>query len=617
MRVKKLAGGGLPAFVSFTNVEQPLPQFGGSSIFNASTESTTKESKEGDELVDKEMRKFLLEHGLPSDVQYFIENSEIFHNMLSTSNPRAKNRMYNQLLSILPEIRQNKQEYDDAVKHAREKGTLQEFAVTSDGSVYVADSDGNVTLRDPAHLQEGDRMVTIGYMAQMRAYYTGKAFDKGQFTNVIASSIGIKDVVKTINDLASNVGKYTTSTEYFAKKDGQLSKVKEGLSKILEESEPGVYKVSEKKITHDGTINMAINYILAQLNPQEMGVLKAHATNIGLTDKDGIKQFVTLALRSQLDETSEINVDYQHDLSSEAGLTKGKKSGDIDMNDVDTTPASRFFAGMGELQPYSFRIADGTNAFVAYGNSTYVSKNGGTPMGKHLLLSELSLSDLNGGIDLTQISFGGIPIQSTDTNKILIDGDKVVSVELPYTEVNGRIIPDVDHMNTISKILQNNKQLIKEGKFQEVNKIFAQHGLKPYFTENGTSTGFYKRFAVMQAYADEQLVDNGRANYHLFGEYSDVSDYELGEIVAELKAKNKKEGIKYSPSRPTVFGITVPFTSENVVKSMIFIPITSNSTSWFQGKMKAGEAQQIETASQVRQAKLNAVSSYKPTKNIF
>jgi len=74
-------------------------------------------------------------------------------------------------------------------------------------------------------------------------------------------------------------------------------------------------------------------------------------------------------------------------------------------------------------------------------------------MGKHLLLSELSLSDLNGGIDLTQISFGGIPIQSTDTNKILIDGDKVVSVELPYTEVNGRIIPDVDNMNTISKIL--------------------------------------------------------------------------------------------------------------------------------------------------------------------
>ena len=116
MRIKKLAGGGLPAFVSYTNVEQALPAYAGIGSSSASAESASSSSKSSSSksgssgdigLLNKEMQKILMENGLPSDVQYFLSKTDVFGSTIDPLDPHSQERIYTKLLSMLPEIKQN------------------------------------------------------------------------------------------------------------------------------------------------------------------------------------------------------------------------------------------------------------------------------------------------------------------------------------------------------------------------------------------------------------------------------------------------------------------------------------------------------------------------------
>lgn len=87
MRVieKLQQGGGMPSFVSFTNV--PQPQVTAPYTTTSTTTGSTEDGSVG--LLDKNMVKFLYESGIPSDVEAFVETSGIFSNNLY-SNPFRK-----------------------------------------------------------------------------------------------------------------------------------------------------------------------------------------------------------------------------------------------------------------------------------------------------------------------------------------------------------------------------------------------------------------------------------------------------------------------------------------------------------------------------------------------
>ena len=80
-------GGGIPPFVSYTNVPRPQPTAPYST--SDAKQATGGESEGGFGLLDKNMVKMLYEKGLPSDVEQFLDQFGLFSESIM-SNPFEK-----------------------------------------------------------------------------------------------------------------------------------------------------------------------------------------------------------------------------------------------------------------------------------------------------------------------------------------------------------------------------------------------------------------------------------------------------------------------------------------------------------------------------------------------
>ena len=338
MRIKKLAGGGLPAFVSYTNVEQALPAYAGigssssSDISSKSSSSSSKgESKSGDiGLLNKEMQKILMENGLPSDVRYLLSKVDVFGNNIDPLDPHSQERIYSKLLSIIPEIKANKAAYDDAAQHAREKGTIDSVAIASNGGVYVLKENGQVGVVDAfTATKNGMTKLTNGQLLQYRAFE--KPMDQNIISNVVSSSISIQDITDNVIKIIDKVGKDSVTQEGFTKKDSKSQKVSDAISKLIDAGEDGVYKITSKKITSDQNAQYLLDYILAKLQPNEKGVLENIAASNGLDKKNGVRLILTQLIRGQLDNTVETQISFDNQATKGATDNNGKSVNNIEV----------------------------------------------------------------------------------------------------------------------------------------------------------------------------------------------------------------------------------------------------------------------------------------------
>lgn len=154
-------GGGIPPFVSYTNVARPQPTAPYATEESKKTEET---SDGGFGILDKNMVKMLYEKGLPSDVEQFLEQSGLFSDSIM-SNPFEKDSRvtrYKTLLKILPRIAMNKEEYTRAIQEATKNNALKETAIDTDGRVFAIGADGNVTKKFISQLEEGEQTLTVG-----------------------------------------------------------------------------------------------------------------------------------------------------------------------------------------------------------------------------------------------------------------------------------------------------------------------------------------------------------------------------------------------------------------------------------------------------------------------
>ena len=133
-------GGGMPAFVSYTNVPQPQV-----AAPYSSTSSSQGEPDGSVGLLDKNMVKFLYENGIPSDVEAFVETSGIFSDSIY-KNPFSNNAtvQYKTILKMLPRIKAENERFKNAMTQADKNGGLGEIAVTDGGHVITVDAEGKL-----------------------------------------------------------------------------------------------------------------------------------------------------------------------------------------------------------------------------------------------------------------------------------------------------------------------------------------------------------------------------------------------------------------------------------------------------------------------------------------
>lgn len=590
MRIKKLAGGGLPAFVSYVNVEQALPAYAGIGSSSASAESTSSSkssssSKSGSSsdigLLNKEMQKILMENGLPSDVQYFLQKADVFGNSIDPLDPHSQERIYTKLLSMLPEIKQNKAEYDDAIQHAREKGTLDQVAVTKDGYIYVLNKEtGQLDRKAPNVELDSSKFekLTNGQLLQMRAYVPGYAMDKGDFTTLVASSISFADIEKSITDKIDKLGKTTNSQEGYIRKDSKAVQAMQGYEKLIEQSEDGVYKLSTKDVTQNAQVKAFLSYITKSLSNQEKGVLLNRAAENGAS----LNEMIVELIQGRISEEHDIKIDYDKQATNGANTDK-----DGNKKQLQQTPLMNYFQGNGGVES-KVNLSPGkahalTITAMDFNTPNKINGSGlveASSFDKFLTDSGIaSISNASNGVYV-----GDQFIDSAHFNRLIYSGGNLRRAWLPVTQdEHGQFKPNLDIIEQYEQALQD---LHGNTDPQYIQQYLNSHGLSEYFVL--TNEGLQPNPQTTRAFFMVDVFGDGDSDWFGSG-HSGVFDPDDSQYITKVENLGINEDDLENRIRnilgKDVNGKSVKYKKEGHLYSGIaFIPIQ-------------GTAQQAATAS--------------------
>lgn len=508
--ISKLAGGGgLPPFVSFTNVPRSQP----------TAPYTTEESKKSEDdsdggfgILDKNMVKMLYEKGLASDVEQFLDHSGLFSDSI-LSNPFDKSSSvtrYKTLLKILPRIAMNKEEYTRAIQEATKNNALKETAIDTDGRVFAVNPDGNVVKKFVSQLEEGEKTLTVGELAETRAYSQGLAFNTNAIT-AIANSTSIEQINKSIWDVIKNIGSSARSNEYFRSKDEK--KAKAGIDKLLEEGADGVYKITSKTISQDTQAQYALNYILATLPSNQKVLLQDYARRAGMDLKTGPLQIITNMIQSGLKSTEELGLQYDKQATngSDTDANGNKKTRKYDIPMMLVT-------GDG-LQKEKARISFGTNHAIDVDAQRlpFIPGSDGKPIGPSSLMTAMG-GQLGGIVNKDAIHVGNQRIDITKLGQLYYDGSGVATMELPYRlDDNGQPVPDFEVIGAYKSAMD---EIKKEGKNitkAQINQIFQEKGLDKYYNMDGSlNRDSFMRFAGISVIGDDETFEDPDDNSDFF-----------------------------------------------------------------------------------------------------
>lgn len=554
-------GGGMPSFVSYTNVPRTAP-------VENSQQGVTQGSQD---MLDKNMVKFLYENGIPSDVEAFVDNSNVFSNSLY-SNPFDKNSsvtQYKTIIKMLPRIKAESDRFKSALTQADKNEGLGEIAVTDGGYVIVSDKEGQLQKKALKNVDfENEKILTNSELANYRANNVNAAFNT-DLTSIISNAIGMPKITEYIQSVINKLGTTSMSREgYVGQQSGKTLKGIEYLSALRPSAEDmsgmsidGMYKVSNMDSSQQAQANQALSYLISTLPQNMRTVLQAKsAMFLGDNSIDGVKKLLISLTNSVLKGEHTFNIDLQEKLSADG--SKKAKNGNDD-NIVD--PAKAFVLGLGEVKNY--KINNGTSYSLNLpGNSTPLTDTSGKTIGSGTL-EDAARSSFSGALDFKNATMGGQLLNSSQRNRVAIDGSNMVAIDLPIdmdAYNSGIIRPD---MNSLKRVeLAENE--IREGDIKDEakkNEIYSKYKL-PYKYINGhLNTSAYNRFAVLDAAADESAFAEDPGIDNTLDPITDLNEREGIERI--LKAADAS----FKMSQPGWFS-----GGNNVYSGSVYVPVREN-----------------------------------------
>ena len=553
---RKYQQGGTAPFTIYKPVA-----LGGEITTSTQTDTTSSKSskKDGSDTLDmiKELFKQVIGKGLPSDVnnlyvsmQNFLSRAKAFGEDISTEDIAS---MYLSNMQKLNQIEYLKGKHDEASKAVNENDAVNEFAVDYAGRL-VGQKDGKIvyikSLKDAE--EKGVNPLTNGQLLQLRAINPELA-GSIELDQIAANGIGMSKIGAFLKAQLPSLGSSEKTIEGYTKKES--NDIKAGLQ-LLKDAPDGDYKYSQYTKSQQDQAKVAINYLKGILPSNMKKVIETRAELGGLS-VDGL---IGSLVASNVSENSKLEFDA---VTGKAG--DKNKEGDLDKLGINS--ATQLLLGMSSPREFTFSIGNG-NMFNGMARVSSITKDGNS-MGADFTYSDIYKSDLHKNLDLDNASFGDIPINKALKDRIVIDNSTIAGVDLPYTtDRNGRIIPDFKMLNRIEEADQ---EILKAGinpetEPQKVNEIYAKHNLPIKYGIDNRLTGNYKRFAVIQATAIEDIFldKSGLASN---GTVSLVSDEEeINKYINEIKKTTGQKEIDMD--RP---GLGTG--DKDVYKGSIFIPI--------------------------------------------
>lgn len=591
---KMQQGGGIPPFVSYTNVSQPQP---------AAPYAPQQSQQESEGLLDKNIIKFLYENGIPSDVEAFIDESGVFSNNLYNNPFRKEDStlQYKAMLKMLPRIRAESERFKSAMALAEKNDGLGEVAVTDGGYVITVDQEGTINKKSLGEVDlEKEKVLTNSELANYRANNVSAAFNT-DLTSVISNGVGISKITEYIRSISDKLGTSSTTNDgYVSQQAGRVLKGLEYLKAINPNTSDmagmsldGVYKVSGMDKNQSQQAQAAVNYIMTTLPKNMRVVLQAKAlTQLGDNSQEGVKKLVATLISSTLKGEHSFTLDFKENLTTDGSKKEtGKGSGD---NIID--PAKGFVSGLGNKQMYKINNGNSFDLNL-YGNESIITDNSGKPLGR-TTLSNVSNSTFAGALDLKNATMGGQPIDFAQMDRIAINGSSIIGVDLPLdlqAMDTGLIKPDLD---ALRRLKEADDEIRTKGVSspKEINEIYAAHRLPFKFSPDGTiNTYAYGRFGVIDAAADESAF---------------LEDITLDDTLSEITDTNARAGIeRILKSADKDYKISSGgwlSSGTHLYSGSVYIPIVSNmlNTAWGSGHyptIQGNNALSIEAKEQNKQ----------------
>lgn len=578
----------------------------------ATTSSTSSKSSKSDSVDVKDTMELLKNmKGLDNDVaavsKSLIQQAQA-DKLFGTGDPVVQ---YYKNLDLVNKVLESKEEFSKAYDQAKAQGALSEAAISSDGKIVVKTSKGNYNLVTPdkALIMQSKGIAQIQRNQDLlndRKSNAKMAFQNGVL-NIVQNGVSFKSVSEVINAIASNLGSSTTSQEGYSTKEGnQISQGIAALKNAGVGSMNGVYKVSLKNTTQEAQAKMAVDAIYRNLNEAQKAYLKLNSNGTDSGAYGLIKEIVM----GKTSSTQELHSEYQKNMDS-LGNAKSSKTDENGnpISKIDTDSAARFGLGYGDHATFQIR-GKGQTGIDVQGRSIAMQDKEGHPLSISSL-EELGNGRLGGMMqNLNSITMDGALISPDAVSKVMIDGGRVYSADLPVDQEalqKGIVRPDYKILQKIEAVNDKlgslkakDQQDLTPAEKNKINQIYQANGIAAKYDSNGNLTAPYRRFILINGTTTEKAfvgdpeftIDPGEAN-----------DQARENYQANIRKHSGDDKFKLDSGW---FGLG----DEKVYQGTIAIPMSSNYNDIYQGSGIKLDNSQFHAAEAAQQRRDYLMSRY-------
>ena len=548
--------------------------------YTESSSKSKKSSKDPDEMGDitKLIDKM---DGLPGDMIAVKGRLNQLVNLIKSSEgvpgrSTVITNAYNELMTLIKTVNSQKQYYNEAKKHAQEKGSMNEVMLNDNGELRVLTSDGTldwVSLEEYSENREEYRPITNGQILDLR--YNGQLgleFDTNSVT-AAADGVSMYSIQNKIKEGLQNIEYNQVSRQgYVTKEQRDILKGIQTYKDVTKSGETISNLFKEKIIDKEqaSQIEYAFSYIYNGLTAKEKALLQFKALDM----EGGV-----MGVMGQLIGSRQ-GTQYEYEPVDEI-TNKGKKSdGKGGLTDENMSMMELLTAGYGNQDKIFIQTAKGKNMALEVDVFSLPLMKGNSPLGANITLSDVMESTVTGGVDWKHATMGGADISSEAFDNIVVRGGSVYAGILPVdiqALQNQQIKPDFNILNKFKEIQKTQKYQEATSK-EEINEILKEAGLPIMFDKEGFVINTnYRSFAMFNATALGNAFNEDVSLEDWLSEIEDMN--QIGNVLRIIAKKYGVEDIDFDSK--SWWDKHMPFWNKYtpVYKGVVFAPVEDSSIS--------------------------------------
>lgn len=594
---------------------------------NRDNESTTikssDKSEKSDETKGKLAEKDLFDmikdiNGLPNEMKSIIINLQrIFETQnLIGADPSNLASTYLDNLYKLKLANQNKIKFDDAVKTAKDNGTLGEAAITLNGGLIVQDDKGKlqqISLDEYQNNKETYHILSNSNLAWLRKYSPNMAFiQNDDVFDIINNGMSYEVFQSLLDKSKSALGSYKYEETGMLGKEALsglrvLQRMsKEDQEKYINNALDGIYKYTQSTDSNEQQIASLIDYLTVTL-PNRAKVWASLKTKIQ-DPNQATQALVKQYLLGNLKNDSKFTIDYEG--TKDSLKSKGSSSGNS--GDVKEGFWRQLQSGKAGTTNTLVTLIGKSKLSVEgkyYGTTPGLDEN--KSLNKYIGDSKVGYLIKNN----RSITFGDQSLSPESFNDVMVNSGAGAQVAtLPITQ-DGKV--NFEILSTYSKVENKLRQLgIKpsDQDYEQKKSILLNKVGLGYLVDaqNGRiDPRFFGQFLILEGVTSNKAYGiNGKNEKQALKSSDYVDDVSNNDDLYKTveQALSDKEHGEY-----TLDHNWISFNNDELYKGNIYIPLNENALNAMNAddnEVKQGSAKDMEAGYQRMQKDIQKYGTF-------